>query len=317
MDLFSTDQIPAEDHIDALQDILGSAMVGIKVREAPSTTLEAKIRSKPLSSTKILTMDATISMSRSHKLMRDLDDGFSLVTCCSGSMELDLLNGEGAQISAGMAILMSHQRPAEIIARENINVNTIILPREMVCQVVRDPHEMTNGMPKGGIAALSLLCGYLGNLFQFEETLSKELQESTLGHLLDLIGYAYDPGGEWSMAAPNNGINAARRQKIVTMLSQNFREFDASAKNFAPQLGLSSRMVHRLLEESGKTFSEHLMNIRLEAAMCMLRDINYNNTKVLDIALSAGFADISYFNRAFRRRYGDTPNTFRTTRLQN
>jgi len=317
MELFSTDQIPAEDQIDALQDILGNAMVGIKIREAPSTTLEAKISFKPLSSTKILTMDAVISMSRSHKLMRDQDDGFSLVTCCSGSMELNLLNGEGAQISAGMAVLMSHQRPAEITARKNINVNTIVLTREMVCQIIRDPHELTNGMRKGGNAAISLLCGYLGNLFQHEETLPEELQESTLGHLLDLIGYAYDPGSEWSMAAPNDGINAARRQKIDTMLSQNFRKFDASAKNFAPQLGMSPRMVHRLLEESGKTFSEHLMSKRLETAMSMLRDPRYNKMKVLDIALASGFADISYFNRVFRRRYGDTPNTFRTTRLQN
>jgi len=31
--------------------------------------------------------------------------------------ELGLLSGKGAQTSAGMAILLSHQRPVEIIAR--------------------------------------------------------------------------------------------------------------------------------------------------------------------------------------------------------
>jgi AraC-like DNA-binding protein len=32
---------------------------------------------------------------------------------------------------------------------------------------------------------------------------------------------------------------------------------------------------------------------------------------VSSIALDAGFGDISYFNRAFRRRYGATPSDVR------
>jgi AraC-like DNA-binding protein len=35
--------------------------------------------------------------------------------------------------------------------------------------------------------------------------------------------------------------------------------------------------------------------------------------KIADIAAEAGFTDLSYFNRAFRRRYGETPSDLRET----
>ena len=40
----------------------------------------------------------------------------------------------------------------------------------------------------------------------------------------------------------------------------------------------------------------------------MLRDPRYAATSISDIAFACGFGDLSYFNRAFRRRYGATPS---------
>jgi AraC-like DNA-binding protein len=41
-----------------------------------------------------------------------------------------------------------------------------------------------------------------------------------------------------------------------------------------------------------------------------------DNRKVGDLALETGFTDLSYFNRSFRRRFGDTPSGFRTARAR-
>ena len=39
----------------------------------------------------------------------------------------------------------------------------------------------------------------------------------------------------------------------------------------------------------------------------MLRDPDCARFKIGEIAVQAGFADISHFNRSFRRTFGDTP----------
>jgi len=43
----------------------------------------------------------------------------------------------------------------------------------------------------------------------------------------------------------------------------------------------------------------------------MLMDPRRAGEKIISVALDAGFANVSYFNRAFRRVYGDTPSGVR------
>jgi AraC-like DNA-binding protein len=45
----------------------------------------------------------------------------------------------------------------------------------------------------------------------------------------------------------------------------------------------------------------------------MLRDPRCATRRIGEIAYDVGFGDLSYFNRAFRRRYGVTPSEVRDT----
>jgi AraC-like DNA-binding protein len=76
-------------------------------------------------------------------------------------------------------------------------------------------------------------------------------------------------------------------------------------------LGVTPRYVHLLLEESGQSFTYHVLEQRLEKAVALLRDPRMRRRKIADIAAEAGFTDLSYFNRAFRRKYGATPSDIR------
>jgi AraC-like DNA-binding protein len=63
-----------------------------------------------------------------------------------------------------------------------------------------------------------------------------------------------------------------------------------------------------LLEETGQSFTERLVERRLERAFAMLTDPRCLHLAIVDIALAAGFGDVSHFNRMFRRRFGDMPS---------
>jgi AraC-like DNA-binding protein len=52
---------------------------------------------------------------------------------------------------------------------------------------------------------------------------------------------------------------------------------------------------------------------RLEKTAELLRHPQKCNRKIADIAAEAGFHDLSYFNRAFRRHYGATPSDIRAS----
>jgi AraC-like DNA-binding protein len=65
--------------------------------------------------------------------------------------------------------------------------------------------------------------------------------------------------------------------------------------------------VQRLLEVSGTSFTEQVNELRLQRAYTLLTEARENKSLISDVALQAGFSDVSHFNRLFRSRFGDTP----------
>ena len=80
------------------------------------------------------------------------------------------------------------------------------------------------------------------------------------------------------------------------------------------QLGLTPRNLQRLFESEGTTFSEFLLSQRLNRAHRMLTEPRLAQNPVGSVAYDAGFGDLSYFNRSFKRRYGMTPRDVRNDR---
>ncbi len=63
---------------------------------------------------------------------------------------------------------------------------------------------------------------------------------------------------------------------------------------------------------TGVTPHQYLMRLRLRAAAVRL---TAGSEKILDIALDAGFGDVSNFNRAFRAEFGVSPRAYRQRRI--
>ena len=74
---------------------------------------------------------------------------------------------------------------------------------------------------------------------------------------------------------------------------------------------VTPRYVQLLFESEGTTFSQFVLEQRLARAHRMLGDPRCAAWTIIAIAFTAGFGDVSYFNRAFRRRYGATPSDVR------
>jgi AraC-like DNA-binding protein len=81
----------------------------------------------------------------------------------------------------------------------------------------------------------------------------------------------------------------------------------------AAKLGVSVRYVQDLLYETGMTFSDRVLELRLLKAHRMLA-ASAAQLKIVEIAYACGFGDISYFNRSFRRRFGVAPSGVRGQR---
>jgi AraC family transcriptional regulator, positive regulator of tynA and feaB len=80
----------------------------------------------------------------------------------------------------------------------------------------------------------------------------------------------------------------------------------------ADDLGMSLRQLQRGFSAIGSTPTKYLLVKRLEHARRGIEDrrIGLRGDLISSIAYEAGFSDLSYFQRCFRRAFGTSPKAY-------
>lgn len=101
---------------------------------------------------------------------------------------------------------------------------------------------------------------------------------------------------------------AERLRRLLHYMEEHFRE-PIRLRDLAEMEGLTeTHLSHFFREELHISFQEYLSQIRLEAAMTLLRS---TTVSVTDAAYSCGFSDPKYLNRSFQRNLHTTPREWR------
>ena len=159
--------------------------------------------------------------------------------------------------------------------------------------------------------ALRLLTRYL-RLFDDELSLkTPELRRLMVDHVYDLVALALGPTRDAAATANGQGLRAARLNAIKTEILNGLNSHKLSLAGLAARQGVTQRHVQMLFESDGTTFSRFLLDQRLKRAHRMLGNPLLAAQTISAIAYEAGFGDLSHFNRAFRRHYGETPSDVR------
>ena len=135
-----------------------------------------------------------------------------------------------------------------------------------------------------------------------------------VAHVRGLLAAVLGSTGEPSVIAKTSGLRAARLQAIVAEIRKGFADPGFSSAVVARRLGVSPRYIQGLLQETGRHFTDRVVSLRLEKARAALENADNGRIKIIDVAYSCGFNDLSYFNRCFRRRFGTSPREFRMAR---
>lgn len=146
----------------------------------------------------------------------------------------------------------------------------------------------------------------LRGLFPLE---SETLRELALDHIHALIGAMLaDPG-----APPVGGQDrkAARLAALKADIEARLERQDLGVETIASLHGVTARTIQKLFESEGRTFSDYVIDRRLERVWARLVAADHDTPSISAIAFEAGFGDLSYFNRRFRRRYGRSPSEVR------
>jgi AraC-like DNA-binding protein len=160
-------------------------------------------------------------------------------------------------------------------------------------------------------AECSLVASCLGALATQGERIDPRIVEPVAEGLVRLVAMAAGIAPELRDAG-HEAVRGAALQRLIRYAEKHFADPELSPARVANAVGMSVRKLHMLFGPSGKSFSEWLLQKRLEEARRLLSSPATAGRSIADIALAVGFSDLSTFYRAFRAMWGTTPGEFRT-----
>ena len=308
---FSTDDIPDADRIAIFREIVSRQMLRHDMEPCADQRFHVHGIARPFPEGlfAVWSTGTPHIIRRTREYLSDGDD--SLLFQWTNSMRSAEHLGLEVALRPDDAILFSCSEPRIINLPVSFETVTLKIPRKALGPLLTGPEACFGRPVSGASPALRLLLGYLEMLREVSPVATLELQELAVAHIYDLLAVIFGATRDAAEMARKRGTRAARLVAIKADIERNLTDTCLSVVALAARHGMTPRALQMLFEASGTTLTEFLREPRLSRAHRMLISRRFSGRRIVDIALDCGFGDISYFNRAFRARYGATPSDVR------
>jgi AraC-like DNA-binding protein len=239
-------------------------------------------------------------------------DNFCLVVNRGTSMMSFAHRGREGALPPGAATLFNDAEPGALSGAAGNAWFALIVPRRDLLTLAANAEDSTGRRLDQSLPALRHLRRYLDIAVELDGAGSDPALAGLMGSaLFDLVALALGRTDEGAEIAGKRGLRAARLRGIVAEIKARFTDPALTVQRLAARVGLSERYVQDLLFEAGASFTERVLELRLQKARAMLADRRHDRLKISDVAHECGFDSLSYFNRCFRRRFGAPPTQYR------
>ena len=242
--------------------------------------------------------------SRTRELLADACDDIVVIHASHGRVRVTQRDTE-IDIAAGQTCLTEMNVCGSAAMTATGWFTTTRIPRHLLLRAAPRAEDQLARTLVGDPTRTAMFGRYFALCSDIAADLDAVGSRAAAQHLVDLAGLMLG-GDTMDAAEPRYGDARLELMKAAVLgrLGDAALTIDAIARHH----GLSVRQAQRLFADAGITFTEFVLEQRLALARRLLSEAGSRHRKISDIAFSAGFGDLSYFNRVFRRRFGATPS---------
>ena len=305
---FSTKAMSEADRVTGLREYLGH-LLRLDVETLPGAPLRADLTMRILPGLGVISgWHSPFRMGRTGTLVADgNDDLILLVRTGAGVLtqrtrEIRVEPGESIMFSSAEIADYEFSTPAKILA--------LNLPRAAL-RPLRGI-DVSHPLPVARNGALRLLEDYFEVIGNAQVLDNAELGGTVVAHVYDLVALAIGANHDAAAESNERGLRAARLCAIKAYIANCLHRGCAlSVGGLAARQRVTPRYIQMLFEGEGTTFTQFVLGERLARAHRMLVNPNLPDRGIAAVAFDAGFGDLSYFIRSFRRAYGARPSEVR------
>jgi AraC-like DNA-binding protein len=303
-----SDDIPERERIPYVREVYGRAILRHEIEPCRDSRFYWRSALRSMAGLGLAT--SVVSAVRTYRTLEQIDSDDLVLNATIAGRRVVRQLGREAVAGPGEVVV---SRSADVGACEveaNSRLVNIRVPVAAIGPAIADIDAvLVRPLPAAG--ALSLLLGYVEPLQTSDALKRPETRRFAVGHVHDLVTLALGATRDAAMQARSRGVRAARLRAVKADIMANLGARGLSLAAVAMRHNISPSYVRKLFESEGTSFTDFVLSERLARARRLIADPRSAGRTIGDIALEAGFGDLSYFNRAFRRRFGDTPSGIR------
>lgn len=302
-----TDALPERDRIEIMREVYGRTVLKVDLDPVAPLAVDMTLRSLP----GVGIATGSSSQLRAHRSSALIDNDDVILLVAQSGASIMKHRGREEPVNSRQALMMSGgEAGISQIQPGGLGFINMSFSLRKLTPLVSDPGAVFMRPLPIDSAPMRLLIDYVQAVQAIERDAPPEMWQLAATHMMDLAAIAMGATRDAAEIARGRGVRVARLRAIKADIAAHGAQL--SADDIAIRHRLSPRYVRKLFEGEGTSLSDFMLAQRLERAHRMLSDPRQAGSTITAIAFEAGFNDLSYFNRAFRRRYGATPTDVRS-----
>ena len=192
-------------------------------------------------------------------------------------------NGTDLVLEAGQSALsIPINRTVMRVPGDELHLRALVVSRRALCELVSNVDDVLGRQIDSRLPAMRYLERYLSIVadpggFETDQLVFAHVDRT----IVDLLALAIGAGRDATEIARMRGLRAARAQAVLAEIRAHFAVRSFSLGRVAEKLGLAPRYLQALLGETGASFSERVLELRLQKARTMLMDARHNDVACL------------------------------------
>jgi AraC family transcriptional regulator, positive regulator of tynA and feaB len=304
---WSTEGLAEAEQFASWADISCEAFCPVTVTRAEDGPFASAVAGRPIGplSVSVIASQSQRVHRTAEQVRREAGDTFFLNLPLTAGTHASQ-DGRTASLQAGDFTIVDSARPFRLGFDADFAQISVAVPHELLADRLADPAAAT-AVRVQGAGGLGAVASAAVRAAAELPALDRSAAHALADQLCSLVALAIGGVRARTSAGARELLAQAARDEIERSL----HDPALSPARVAERLAISARYLHALFADQGTTFGRWLLQRRLSRSRDQLCDPAQRHRTVADIAYANGFADPSYFARAFRARYGATPRQLR------